>query len=253
MSPLIAPDLWEKKKDVISKLYREEDWPLKQVLKRVWSKDFKPSENQLRSRLKRWQITKRSRRTFNNAQFSNAELDMDREVTRKPCTQSPLPRDAPRSCPRHESPAVHSLDAFMSEEHSHSELESLAEQLTLPPSREDALFPNHAAIETFPANEALMANTTSSVALCYHAVSAYQLSTEPYLLSYDGKANVAPDSITWPLCDVSTNHSLNSAQCYQMDFKEVTLVDRAAQSNSPISPSLNGYIPSASDCVYYPR
>ncbi|KAB8213129.1 hypothetical protein BDV33DRAFT_210502 [Aspergillus novoparasiticus] len=55
-------NMWEQKKDLIIQLYREEGWPLKQVIKRVRSHEFDPSENQLRSRLKKWCITKSSRR-----------------------------------------------------------------------------------------------------------------------------------------------------------------------------------------------
>ncbi|KAE8334553.1 hypothetical protein BDV24DRAFT_170069 [Aspergillus arachidicola] len=61
MKHRIAFNMWEKKKDLIIQLYREEGWPLKQAIKRVRSREFDPSENQLRSRLKKWCITKSSR------------------------------------------------------------------------------------------------------------------------------------------------------------------------------------------------
>ncbi|KAB8212737.1 hypothetical protein BDV33DRAFT_210937 [Aspergillus novoparasiticus] len=61
MKHRIAFNMWEKKKNLIIQLYREEGWPLKQVVKRVRSHEFDLSENQLRGRLKKWCITKSSR------------------------------------------------------------------------------------------------------------------------------------------------------------------------------------------------
>ncbi|KOC07137.1 hypothetical protein AFLA70_206g001670, partial [Aspergillus flavus AF70] len=57
----IAFNVWEEKKSLIIKLYREEGWPLKQVIKMTCSHNFSPSESQLRSRLKRWRVTKSTR------------------------------------------------------------------------------------------------------------------------------------------------------------------------------------------------
>ncbi|KAB8227281.1 Clr5 domain-containing protein [Aspergillus alliaceus] len=58
--------MWEGKKSLIIKLYRDEGWPLKHVIKRVRTECFDPrfifSESQLRSRLKKWRIGKTSRR-----------------------------------------------------------------------------------------------------------------------------------------------------------------------------------------------
>ncbi|KAE8334459.1 hypothetical protein BDV24DRAFT_170173 [Aspergillus arachidicola] len=58
MKHRITFNMWEQKKGLIIQLYREEGWPLKQVIKRVRSDEFDPSENQLRSRLRKWCITK---------------------------------------------------------------------------------------------------------------------------------------------------------------------------------------------------
>ncbi|KAF5858601.1 hypothetical protein ETB97_003994, partial [Aspergillus alliaceus] len=71
MKHLISFNTWEKKKDLIIQLYREEGWPLKQVIKRVRSHDFNPSESQLRSRLKKWCITKSSRRQVRQKSLMN--------------------------------------------------------------------------------------------------------------------------------------------------------------------------------------
>ncbi|KAK1149979.1 hypothetical protein N8T08_003537 [Aspergillus melleus] len=63
MKNSIPSDVWERKKAMIAKLYKDEEWPLKQVIKKIRSDDFNPSETQLRSRLKKWRVTKPSRQT----------------------------------------------------------------------------------------------------------------------------------------------------------------------------------------------
>ncbi|RHZ60728.1 Clr5 domain-containing protein [Aspergillus thermomutatus] len=63
MKTSIPSDVWEKKKALIAKLYKDEEWPLKQVIKKIRSDNFNPSETQLRSRLKKWRVTKPSRQT----------------------------------------------------------------------------------------------------------------------------------------------------------------------------------------------
>ncbi|KKK13554.1 hypothetical protein ARAM_001720 [Aspergillus rambellii] len=67
MKSAIPPDIWETKRLLITKLYKEEEWPLKQVIKLVQTRDFHPSESQLRSRLKKWQITKPSRKKYDGS------------------------------------------------------------------------------------------------------------------------------------------------------------------------------------------
>lgn len=42
MKTSISSDVWEKKKALIAKLYMEEEWPLKQVIKQIRSDDFNP-------------------------------------------------------------------------------------------------------------------------------------------------------------------------------------------------------------------
>uniref|UniRef100_A0A093UVQ4 Clr5 domain-containing protein n=1 Tax=Talaromyces marneffei PM1 TaxID=1077442 RepID=A0A093UVQ4_TALMA len=61
MKTSIPSDVWEKKKALIARLYKDEEWPLKQVIKQIRTEDFNPSETQLRSRLKKWRVTKPSR------------------------------------------------------------------------------------------------------------------------------------------------------------------------------------------------
>lgn len=43
MKTTIPSDVWESKKDQISHLYEVEEWPLKQVIKRVKSDNFDPT------------------------------------------------------------------------------------------------------------------------------------------------------------------------------------------------------------------
>ncbi|EAW10880.1 Clr5 domain-containing protein [Aspergillus clavatus NRRL 1] len=56
MKTSIPSDVWEKKKALIAKLYKDEEWPLKQVIKKIRSDSFNP-------RLKKWRVTKPSRQT----------------------------------------------------------------------------------------------------------------------------------------------------------------------------------------------
>ncbi|PLB46319.1 hypothetical protein P170DRAFT_512840 [Aspergillus steynii IBT 23096] len=64
MKSTIPSRIWETKRVLITKLYEEEEWPLKQVIRALQSKDFHPSETQLRSRLKKWHVTKPSRKKW---------------------------------------------------------------------------------------------------------------------------------------------------------------------------------------------
>lgn len=42
MKNAILSNVWEKKRGLISKLYMEEEWPLKQVIKQIRSDGFNP-------------------------------------------------------------------------------------------------------------------------------------------------------------------------------------------------------------------
>lgn len=96
MKNSIPSDVWEKKKALIARLYKDEEWPLKQVIKQIRTKDFNPrfvcpsapsilwdpclfiiarSETQLRSRLKKWRVTKPSRQTRKKPADAHAQAD----------------------------------------------------------------------------------------------------------------------------------------------------------------------------------
>ncbi|EIT77374.1 hypothetical protein F9C07_2169535 [Aspergillus flavus] len=77
MKNTIPSDVWERKKALIAKLYKDEEWPLKQVIKQIRSDDFNPSETQLRSRLKKWRVTKPSRQTRKKSQDNQQDVNGD--------------------------------------------------------------------------------------------------------------------------------------------------------------------------------
>ncbi|KAB8261646.1 hypothetical protein BDV32DRAFT_121235 [Aspergillus pseudonomiae] len=79
MKHTISFRMWEMKRGLIIKLYQEEEWPLKQVLKRIRSETFNPSETQLRSRLKKWGVTKLSRRRSQNKFIMSHHEDLSNE------------------------------------------------------------------------------------------------------------------------------------------------------------------------------
>ncbi|KAF7592824.1 hypothetical protein BBP40_012359 [Aspergillus hancockii] len=77
MKNTIPSDVWERKKALIAKLYKDEEWPLKQVIKQIRSDDFNPSETQLRSRLKKWRVTKPSRQTRKKSHDDQQDINGD--------------------------------------------------------------------------------------------------------------------------------------------------------------------------------
>ncbi|KAL3472424.1 hypothetical protein BJX99DRAFT_215680 [Aspergillus californicus] len=77
----IPSDVWEDKKALIAALYKDEEWPLKQVIKKIRSDNFNPSETQLRSRLKKWRVTKPSRQTRKKSEEDVAEANSPRRHT----------------------------------------------------------------------------------------------------------------------------------------------------------------------------
>ncbi|KAL2843560.1 hypothetical protein BJX68DRAFT_154810 [Aspergillus pseudodeflectus] len=95
MKSAISPDIWENKRMLITKLYKDEEWPLKQVIKLVQTNDFHPSESQLRSRLKKWHITKPSRKKYDGSRrLSGAKKNAMASQKRQLESQSSLPPSA---------------------------------------------------------------------------------------------------------------------------------------------------------------
>ncbi|KAL2793031.1 hypothetical protein BJX66DRAFT_306745 [Aspergillus keveii] len=95
MKSAISPDIWENKRMLITKLYKDEEWPLKQVIKLVQTNDFHPSESQLRSRLKKWHITKPSRKKYDGSRrLSGAKKNAMASQKRQSESHSSLPPSA---------------------------------------------------------------------------------------------------------------------------------------------------------------
>jgi Clr5 domain len=106
MKTSIPSDVWEKKKALIARLYKDEEWPLKQVIKQIRTSDFNPrcvssclggsvyatddcSETQLRSRLKKWRVTKPSRQVRKKpaGEGDNEEEEEEEEEAMSPETK----------------------------------------------------------------------------------------------------------------------------------------------------------------------
>ncbi|KAL3431725.1 hypothetical protein BDV09DRAFT_144127 [Aspergillus tetrazonus] len=92
MKSAISPDIWETKRMLITKLYKDEEWPLKQVIKLVQTRDFHPSESQLRSRLKKWHITKPSRKKYDGSRrLSGAKKNQNQNQSQSQNTMAQKP------------------------------------------------------------------------------------------------------------------------------------------------------------------
>ncbi|KAL4945970.1 hypothetical protein BDV06DRAFT_174940 [Aspergillus oleicola] len=94
----ISSDVWEEKRALIAALYKDEEWPLKQVIKKIRSENFNPSETQLRSRLKKWRVTKPSRQTRKKSEEATGDI----RETRSPKRRS---NNSPRA-PTHARPST---------------------------------------------------------------------------------------------------------------------------------------------------
>jgi hypothetical protein len=95
MKTSIPSEVWEKKKSLIAKLYKDEEWPLKQVIKQIRTEDFNPSETQLRSRLKKWRVTKPSRQARKKPSSPQEMEDDDQPGDTSPVNPKPKVLPAP--------------------------------------------------------------------------------------------------------------------------------------------------------------
>ncbi|KAL2812027.1 hypothetical protein BDW59DRAFT_167897 [Aspergillus cavernicola] len=80
----IPASIWNQNKALITQLYQDEEWPLKQVIKKVQSENFNPSESQLRSRLKNWRVTKPSRRNRKQPSLQQPNIGNSLQVSTPP-------------------------------------------------------------------------------------------------------------------------------------------------------------------------
>ncbi|OJJ84055.1 uncharacterized protein ASPGLDRAFT_127047 [Aspergillus glaucus CBS 516.65] len=114
MKNSIPSDVWEKKRALIAKLYKDEEWPLKQVIKQIRSEDFNPSETQLRSRLKKWRVTKPSRQTRKKSHDGQQEATGDDsdpdDASTKDRTSTASPTTQKSSQPAAKNPSMSKVD-----------------------------------------------------------------------------------------------------------------------------------------------
>ncbi|KAJ5201560.1 uncharacterized protein N7498_006223 [Penicillium cinerascens] len=243
MKTSISSDVWEKKKALIAKLYMEEEWPLKQVIKQIRSDDFNPSETQLRSRLKKWRVTKPSRQTRKQPQRSisgDDESERDMKSTSSVLSHNRMsPAAKEISSKRSDWPAhpayvssdVHSVD--------HQKWNApFAQQLTRTLSSEHVLASDRHAVHPFseyspttasfelpaqtsPVSESLMLNATSAATPTY---TAYPLSPESCIPSPG--SSTEPALAQWPprtfSADMNLNPALHPGHWYQMPFEPIT-------------------------------
>ncbi|KAL4866965.1 hypothetical protein BDV12DRAFT_198693 [Aspergillus spectabilis] len=138
MKSAISPDIWETKRMLITKLYKDEEWPLKQVIKLVQTRDFQPSESQLRSRLKKWHITKPSRKKYDGSRrLSGAKKNS--APKRSSESQPPLPSNTsfhtiqsqPRPIP---SRKTEESDAYSEDQSATSRPSAFAHEMSTSPA-----------------------------------------------------------------------------------------------------------------------
>ncbi|KAJ5180797.1 hypothetical protein N7492_004007 [Penicillium capsulatum] len=266
MKTSISSDVWEKKKALIAKLYMEEEWPLKQVIKQIRSDDFNPSETQLRSRLKKWRVTKPSRQTRKKPQ-EDPDSEKDVRASTSPRNHRPTPASKATARARPDWVATHPIYAPSNvpsqavDPPSKWNAPLATQQLTPSPSGEHGLVTDRSgpvsafsdpsptttsfepSAQTSPVGGGLMLNTTSAVTPNY---AAYPLSPESGLPS-PGSATT-PAMASWPSRAVSVDLGLNStlhpAHWYSMPFEPITPPPGAPHSaplSAPLAPTTAGY------------
>ncbi|KAJ5558103.1 hypothetical protein N7461_002075 [Penicillium sp. DV-2018c] len=277
MKTSISSDVWEKKKALIAKLYMEEEWPLKQVIKQIRTDDFNPSETQLRSRLKKWRVTKPSRQTRKKSLASTGEnQDSHMEAKRKPSTvQRPLP-SLPTRETSHEWPMTRPIygqpstlqHPIQDQDDDRKWSSPMAQQLTPSPSGDHVLsvdrtpavsYTDHSPTSTSfdhahtsPVTQGLMLNTTSAIAPSY---PAYPLSPESCLTSPGAPPTTAttPAGVNWSPRAVSVDYGLNPSQWYSLPFEAITPPAAVPQSTgAPMTPAIQGYLPGQNQ-IYHPH
>ncbi|KAJ5565288.1 hypothetical protein N7513_001530 [Penicillium frequentans] len=231
MKTSISSDVWEKKKALIAKLYMEEEWPLKQVIKQIRSDDFNPSETQLRSRLKKWRVTKPSRQTRKkpNADDDDSDKDVKRSSTSPHSRPSPVrtEKSRPNWSTYPYAPELQSND--------HPKwTASLPSQLTPSPSVEHGLMVERPSVhydhspttssfeqpaQTSPVDEALMLNTTSVLTPTY---AGYPLSPDSGVPSPGSATAAMPWTSRAVSVDMGLNPALHPGQWYPMPFEPIT-------------------------------
>jgi hypothetical protein len=258
---------------MIAKLYMEDEWPLKHVIKQIRSDDFNPSETQLRSRLKKWRVTKPSRQTRKKPQGSE---DPESEKDSRGASTSPQNTKAsPVSRKPSSSPSTSRSDWAGHSLYAPTEIPQpgkwnahMAQPLTPSPSGSHSLASErHPASYSFsdpgstttsfdqpgqtsPVTEGLLLNTTSAVTPNY---AAYPLSPESCIPS--PAPATAPVMAQWPprsvSVDMSFNPAMHSAQWYGMPFEPISPpsgVPHSAPFTTPSHPA--GYAVSPGSGIF---
>ncbi|KAL9011566.1 MAG: hypothetical protein Q9173_003603 [Seirophora scorigena] len=84
MSSTITADQWNQRKEEILRLYIDEGWTLKPVMRKMRSPDFHPTESQYRTKLKRW---KRRKPRQNHQPRAHTAPPIARVTVSQPSTQ----------------------------------------------------------------------------------------------------------------------------------------------------------------------
>jgi hypothetical protein len=300
MKTSISSDVWEKKKAVIAKLYMEEEWPLKQVIKKIRSDDFNPrcvffpllplpthhqnpswaltlpsaSETQLRSRLKKWRVTKPSRQTRKKPQGSE---DPESEKDNRGLSASPRnSRASPVNRKPSSSSATTRSDWVGQSLYAPAEISQpgkwnahISQQLTPSPSGDHFVSERQPAgysfsdsgststsfehpTQTSPVAEGLMLNTTSAVTPSY---ACYPLSPESCIPSPG--STTTPAMAQWPPRSVSADMNLNPAlhptQWYGMSFEPINPPSGVPHSAPLAPPHHAGYVVPPGPGVFSPE
>ncbi|PYH42182.1 uncharacterized protein BP01DRAFT_138422 [Aspergillus saccharolyticus JOP 1030-1] len=268
MKNSIPSDVWERKKALIAQLYKDEEWPLKQVIKKIRSEDFNPSETQLRSRLKKWRVTKPSRQTrkkSNDSQQEGSGDDSSREDGSPHCratTVSPKSRHHIRSAatenhlpesdwfmngsfaPHDDLPATVSLDhawAPVLSQHSPSNIPSKQRES----SHASVVVPSSSVSHTSPLLDDVLLNPTTSMPPGFHE-HPYCFTAEPYMQTPASTAATA-GPIQWSMPQWYSMPMDHEAQAPPMPFYT------AAPLSPPIDPAMHLISPTVSQRIYAPR
>ncbi|KAJ5806926.1 hypothetical protein N7474_010518 [Penicillium riverlandense] len=273
MKTSISSDVWETKKALISRLYMEEEWPLKQVIKQIRSDDFNPSETQLRSRLKKWRVTKPSRQIRNKPQApTRSKHDPDAKKNNKR-RSSPRPKEPqPPSASSTEVSSAPTEWTVNLPVYTQPKLSLPAQPLTPSPSSGQQTRANNSFTDlssrtsfagpiphdspfnqTSSASEDLMLNTST----CAYPSPGYPLS--PDLCLPISSTATAPPGMPWPTRSLSVDFGLNpavSASTWYSTLGVITPPLCSSHSAAPLSAPIVGQmpvvVPPSPDHGYFP-
>ena len=210
---------------------------------------YSSSETQLRSRLKKWRVTKPSRQTRKKPQGTD-DGDSDKDgkgSSTSPYNRRPSPGRKESSATRSSwvgaYPPYASSDILTTDRQPPKWTESLTQQLTPSPSGEHGLVSERPSVHSFdpsptatsfeqsahnsPVTEGLMLNTSAALTSSY---AGYPLSPDSCIPSPGSTTTAMP----WPArsvsCDMGMNSTLHPAPWYPMPFEPITPPNGLPQS-----------------------